>query len=52
MYNINNRSSPDDGPKSGRKYYGYIQLWIIYKSIPAKHDKSNPALRTDPEENM
>ena len=34
-----NRSSPDDGPKSGRKYKGYIRK--IHKSIPAEYHKSN-----------
>ena len=27
-------------------------LWTIHKSIPAKYDKSNTGIRTDPEENM
>ena len=47
-----NRSSPDDGPKSGRKYKEYIQLWTIHNSIPPDYDKSNTGNRTDPEENM
>ena len=47
-----NRSSLDGGPKSGRKYKGYIKLWTIHKSIPAEYDKSNTAIRTDPEEKM
>ena len=34
LHHFCNRSSPDDGPKLGRKYYGYIQLWTIHKSIP------------------
>ena len=52
LHNFCNRSSPDDGPRSGRKYYGYIQLWTIHKSIPPEYDKSNTGIRTDPEENM
>ena len=36
---LSNRSSPDDGPKSSRKYKGYIQLWTIHKSIPLEYDK-------------
>ena len=47
-----NRSFPNDGVKSGRKYLGYIQLWTIHKSIPAEYDKSNTGIRTDAEENM
>ena len=45
-------SSPDDGPKSDRKYEGYIQLWTIHNSIPPEYDKSNTGIRTAPEENM
>ena len=45
-------TSPDDGPKSGRKFKGYIPLWTIHKSIPSEYDKSNTGIRTDPEENM
>ena len=47
-----NRSSPDDSPKSDRKYLGYIQLWKIHQSIPAKYDKSNTAIWTHQQENM
>ena len=50
LHHFCNRSSPDDGPKSGRKYYG--QLWTIHKSNPPEYDKSNTGIRTDPEENM
>ena len=52
LHHFCNRSSPDDGQKSGRKYEGYIQLWTIHKSIPAEYNKSNTAIRMDPEENM
>ena len=52
LHHFCNRSSPDDGPKSGRKYLGYMQLWKIHQSIPTEYDKSNTAIRTDPEENM
>ena len=52
LHHFCNRTSPDDGPKSGRKYLGYMQLWIIHKSIPPEYDKSNTGIRTDPKENM
>ena len=52
LHHFCNRSSPDDGPKSGRKYQGCIQLWTIHKSIPPEYDKSNTGIRTDPKENM
>ena len=52
LHHFCNRSSPDDGPKSGKKYQGYIQVWTIHKSIPSQYDKSNTGIRTDPEENM
>ena len=52
LHHFCNRSSPDDGLKSGRKYKGYIQLWTMYKSFPAEYDKSNMGIRTDPEENI
>ena len=51
LHHFCNRPSPDDGPKSGRKYEGYIQLWTIHKSINAEYDKSNTSIRMDPEEN-
>ena len=50
LHHFCNRSSRSDGPKSGRKYKGYIQLWTIHKSIPPEYDKSNTGIRTDPEE--
>ena len=34
-------SSPDDSPKSGRKYLGYIPLWKIRQSIPAEYGNMN-----------
>ena len=46
------RSSPDDGQKSGRKYVRYMQLWKIHQSIPAEYDKSNTAIWMDQEGNM
>ena len=52
LHHFCNRSSPDDGPKSGRKYEGYVKLWTIHKSYPAEYDKSNTEIRTTPEENM
>ena len=50
LHHFCNRSSPDDGLKSGRKYEGYV--WIIHKSIPDEYDKSNTGIRMDPEESM
>ena len=52
LHHFCNRSSPDDGQKSGWKYKGYIQRWTLHKSIPPEYDKSNTGIRTDPEENM
>ena len=52
LHHFCNRSSSDDGPKSGRKYMGYIQLWKIYQSIPAEYDKTNTAIWKDQQENM
>ena len=43
LHHFCNRSSPDDGPKLGRKL-GYIQLWTIHKSIPTEYDKSNTGI--------
>ena len=45
-------SSPDDGPKSGRKYLGNKRLWKIYQSIPAEYYKPNTAIWNDQHENM
>ena len=42
----------DDGPKSGRKYLGYKQMWKIHQSIPAEHYKINTAIWKDQQENM
>ena len=39
-----NRSSPDDGPKSGKKYFGNKQLWEVHQSIPAEYYKINTAI--------
>ena len=52
LHHFCNRSSPDDGPKSGRKYLGYIQLWKIHQSIPAEYDISNTAIWTGQQEKM
>ena len=45
------RSSPDDCPKSGRKYLGCKQLWKIYQSIPAEYYKIHIAILKDQQEN-
>ena len=37
-------SSLDDGPKSGRKYFGNKQIWKIYQSIHAEYNKINTAI--------
>ena len=52
LHRFCNISSPDDGPKSGRKYLGNKQLWKIYQSIPAEHYKINTAIWKDQQENM
>ena len=44
LHHYCNRSSPDDDPKSGRKYLGYKQLWKIHQSIPAEYYKVNTAM--------
>ena len=46
------RSSPDDGPKSGKKYLVNKKLWKIYQSIPAEYYKINTAIWKDQQENM
>ena len=35
LHHFCNTSSPDDGPKSDRKYLRNKLLWKIYQSIPA-----------------
>ena len=52
LHHFCNTSSPDDGPKSGRKYLGNRQLWKIYQSIPAEYYKINTAIWKDQQENM
>ena len=52
LHHFCNTSSPDDVPKSGRKYLGNKQLWKIYQSIPAEYNKSNTAIWKDQQENM
>ena len=52
LHRFCNRSSPDDGPKSGRKYLGNKQLWKIYQSIPTEYYKINTAIWKDYPENM
>ena len=47
-----NTSSPDDGPKSDRKYLRNKQLWKIYQPIPAEYYKINTAIWKDQQENM
>ena len=39
-----NTFSPDDGPKSGRKYLGNKQLWKIYQTIPTEYYKISTAI--------
>ena len=50
LHRFCNRSSPDDGPKSGRKYLGNKQLWKV--SIPDKYYQINKAIWKDQQENM
>ena len=52
LHQFYNTLSPDDGPKSGRKYEGNKQLWKIYQSIPAEYYKINTAIWKDQQENM
>ena len=40
LHHFCNTSSPDDGPKSSRKYSGNKQLWKIYQSIPSEYYKN------------
>ena len=51
LHRFCNTSSPDDGPKSGRKYLGNKQLWKI-QSIPADYYKINTAIWKDQQENI
>ena len=52
LHHFCNRSSPDDGPKSGKKYLGYKQSLKIHQSIPAEYYKINTAIWMDQQENM
>ena len=52
LHHFCNTSSPDDSPKSGRKYLGNEQLWKIYQSVPAEYYRINTAIRKDQQENM
>ena len=59
LHHFCNRFSPDDDSKLGRKYLGYIQLYILYWDIYnyGKYINQFPpnmikAIRTDQEENM
>ena len=47
LHHFCNRSSPDDGPKTGRKYLGNKRLWKIYQSIPAEYYKINTSIWKD-----
>ena len=42
-----NISSPDDGPKFGRKYLGNNQFWKVCQPIPAEYHKIDTAIRKD-----
>ena len=52
LHHFCNTSSPDDGPKLGRKYLGNRELWKIYQSIPAEYYKINTVIWKDQQENM
>ena len=52
LHHFCNTSSPDDGPKLGRKYLENKELWKIYQSIPAEYYKINTAIWKDQQENM
>ena len=45
LHHFCNTSSPDDGPKSARKYLGNKQLGKIYQSIPAEYYEMNTAIK-------
>ena len=47
LHHFCNTSSPDDGPKLGRKYLGNNKLWKVYQTIPAEYQKINTAIRKD-----
>ena len=47
LHHFCNTSSPNDGPKSDRKYSGNNQLWKIYQPIPTEYHKINTAIRKD-----
>ena len=47
LHHFCNTSSPDDGPKLGRKYLENKQLWKVYQPIPAEYHKINTAIRKD-----
>ena len=40
-------SSPDDGPKLDRKYFGNNWLWKVYQPILVEYHKINTAIRKD-----
>ena len=52
LHHFCNRFSPDDGPKSARKYLGNKQLWKIHQSIPVEYYEINTAIWKDQQENM
>ena len=52
LHHFCNTSSPDDGPKSGKKYLGNRQLWEIDQPIPSEYYKINTAIWKDQQENM
>ena len=47
LHHFCNTSSPDDGPKLGRKYLGNNLLWKVYQPIPAEYHKINTAIQKD-----
>ena len=47
LQHFSNISSPGDGTKLGRKYWGNNGLWKIYQPIPAEYHKINTAIQKD-----
>ena len=47
LNHFSNTSSPDDGPKLDRKYFGKWLIMEIYQSILAEYHKINTVIRKD-----
>ena len=47
LYHFGNTSSPDDGPKLDRKYFGNNYLWKVHQPILTQYHKINTAIGKD-----